>query len=193
MFDKKVLIIIFVAMVLAQWYVPGSMVLNRETTIKKGQEFKFECLPVDPNDPFRGKYITLRFQADTYSFYSDGSQLWSFGQLVFVTVEQDINGFAKISDVNRTKPKGISNYFKANIRGDSYSGDNNQRTLTLEFPFNRFYMEEHKAPLAEQLYGEQLRDSTSLVYASVSILEGNAVLKDVIINGESIQEAVEDM
>ncbi len=194
MFDRKITLLIFAAMVLAQWYVPGSMILQRESTINKGQVFQFKCQPIDPNDPFRGKYITLGFEADSYSFTSTADeQLWTYGQLAYVTIDNDESDFARISGVSNTKPDAGAAFFQATIRGVSIIETEKQRLLTFEFPFNRFYMEESKAPLAEQLYGEQLIDSNSLVYGLVSIYKGNAVLTDVIINGQSIKEAVEDM
>ncbi|MDH3710713.1 MAG: GDYXXLXY domain-containing protein [Cyclobacteriaceae bacterium] len=194
MFDRKITLLIFAAMVLAQWYVPGSMILQREATIDKGQAFKFKCQPIDPIDPFRGKYITLGFDADNYSFNSTiDDQLWSYGHLAYVTIKNDESDFARITGVSNTKPDAGAAFFQATIRGVSYIETDKKGSLTFEFPFNRFYMEESKAPLAEQLYGEQLSDSTSLVYGLVSIYKGNAVLTDVIINGQSIKEAVENM
>ena len=53
-------------------------------------------------------------------------------------------------------------------------------------------MEETKAPEAEKVYREALRrDSIQNAYALVSVKEGGAVLKDVIINGVSIKALAE--
>jgi len=62
--------------------------------------------------------------------------------------------------------------------------------LNVEYPFERFYMEESKAPLAESMYWEVSRDTTKITYASVSIQNGRAVLKDVFIGDVSIRELV---
>ena len=52
-------------------------------------------------------------------------------------------------------------------------------------------MEESKAYEAELTYRQSQRDTTKLTYALVSIKNGDAVLKDVLIDGISIKEIVE--
>lgn len=51
-------------------------------------------------------------------------------------------------------------------------------------------MEETKAYEAEQAYIQSQQDTTKITYALVKIKNGNAVLKDVIIDGTSIKEIV---
>ena len=65
--------------------------------------------------------------------------------------------------------------------------------VDFDLPFNRFYMEETKAKPAEDSYRKAHRDSLpSNIYASVYIKNGEAVLKDVIIDGVPIARYVED-
>lgn len=54
-------------------------------------------------------------------------------------------------------------------------------------------MDEYKAPKAEAAYRESTRDSTQKTYAVVSILNGDAVAKDVLINGQSIRQVIRQM
>ncbi|MCC7445073.1 MAG: hypothetical protein IT263_09620, partial [Saprospiraceae bacterium] len=56
----------------------------------------------------------------------------------------------------------------------------------IEYPFERWYMKESKAIDAEKRLNAMLQDSTSTVYAEVKILNGSAVLQDVIVNNQSI-------
>lgn len=51
-------------------------------------------------------------------------------------------------------------------------------------------MEEFKAPEAETIYRESIRDTARLTYALVYIKNGEAVLKDVIVDGLSISDVV---
>ena len=59
--NQKITIPAFILMVLAQLYVPASMIFQKERVITQGTAYKFRTAPIDPNDPFRGKYITLSF------------------------------------------------------------------------------------------------------------------------------------
>ncbi len=72
----------------------------------------------------------------------------------------------------------------------NYFVEVNSYTIDLEFPFTKFYMEETKAADAEKLYWETLRDNSKTIYALVYIKDGDAVLKDVCIDGVSIKELV---
>jgi hypothetical protein len=58
--------------------------------------------------------------------------------------------------------------------------------LNLDFSFNIFYMEESKAGAAETAYFEASRDTNSVAYASVSVLNGEAVISNVYINGVAL-------
>ena len=66
MINKKTQIVLFVLVALAQLYVPAKMIWDQEDVLKNGSEYKFKTDPVDPNDPFRGKYITLSFDNNTF-------------------------------------------------------------------------------------------------------------------------------
>ena len=67
MSTKIIVIIAFIFMVFAQWYVPSKMILDREDILKNGEEFKFLTQPIDPSDPFRGKYITLNSEMSIFN------------------------------------------------------------------------------------------------------------------------------
>lgn len=60
--NKNIIIILFLIVAVAQLFVPLQMIYNQEDIINTGKIVKFQCEPIDPNDPFRGKYITLNFK-----------------------------------------------------------------------------------------------------------------------------------
>ena len=49
--------ILFIIVVCAQLFVPSQMIFQQEDVLKTGTAFKFKTQPVDPSDPFKGKYI----------------------------------------------------------------------------------------------------------------------------------------
>jgi len=173
----------FMVMVLAQLFVPAKMIWDREDIIKTGKLYKFKTRPVDPNDPFRGKYITLNYDANTYEV-TDFSE-WQRNEEVYVEFDTDKYGFAKIKSVYKEKPTDIDVYLKTKV---NYISTYNK--LTFDYPFDRYYMEESKAYEAEKTYAEVQRDTTKTTYALVHIKKGGAVLTDVLINEVSIREIV---
>ena len=190
MSSRNWLIILFAVMVLAQLAVPFKMIFDREKVLSEGNTFKFKTAPIDPSDPFRGKYITLNFVENNFEVI-DG-ETWQNGQAVYVLLAKDAYGFAKIVDVVKELPDESNNCVKAKLNYVATKKDSTRtiQELNVEYPFERFYMEESKAPLAESMYWEVSRDTTKITYASVSIQNGRAVLKDVFIGDVSIRELV---
>ncbi len=180
--DAKPYLLAFLALTLIQWYVPLHMIYKKEKVHKTGREYKFRISPVDPIDFFRGKYIALHYQESTVK--TSDEQNWTAGEIAYVLLTTDEQGFAKIQSVSKEEPKGQSNFFKAQVAFVSRDGSN---TLRLSYPFDRFYMQEFKANEAEQLYWQKLRDTSNTVYALVGIRDGEAVLKDVLIDGVPLE------
>jgi len=187
MHKMKIYVILFIFMALVQLYVPAKMIFDSEAVLSTGKEFKFKTAPIDPEDPFRGKYITLSYEDNFIQVQNDKD--WIRNELVYISLLTDRNGYAKIQSVSKTKPKENPDFVKAKV---SHVDINNNNKLIVDYPYDRFYMEESKAPIAEEVYLESLRDSTQVAYALVHIKDGEAVIKDVMINGRSIREAVQN-
>jgi len=59
--NRLIILVAFIVLCSAQLYFPAKIVYDNTMVLNQGTIWKFQCEPVDPNDPFRGKYITLRF------------------------------------------------------------------------------------------------------------------------------------
>lgn len=180
---KKFIIPIFIALAFVQWWVPAQMIMGNESVLNNGISYKFLTEPVDPADPFRGKYISLNFKAD--EFIVPGNHAFTAGQEVYIGLAQDDSGYAKISWLSEKKPAAGSDYVKAIISHIDY--DNKQK-VHIAYPFNKYYMEEYRAPRAETVYRESNRDMKNRTYAMIKIFKGNAVIEDVLINDTSIHK-----
>ena len=170
-------------LILLQLFVPAKMIYDHESILSKGEKFKFKTAPIDPSDPFRGKYIVLRFDASR--FYVTDKGPWYSNEEVYATLETDKDGFAKINSVYRTKPEsGV--FLKTKVDYFQNYQESDSAFLNLDFSFNIFYMEESKAGAAETAYFEASRDTNSVAYANVSVLNGEAVISNVYINGVAL-------
>ncbi|HOY17884.1 MAG TPA: GDYXXLXY domain-containing protein [Haliscomenobacter sp.] len=166
---------LFVLLALVQLYFPGKMVYDSNKVLWLGQAFKFETRPVDPADPFRGRYVALNFAAT--QFEAPAESAWQRNETVFVLLETDAAGYAKIKGLSRSKPAQQEAYVSAKV---SYVWKNQ---VTLFYPFSRFYMEEGKAQKAEIIYRR-----VNAGYALVKVYKGEAVLEDVLVKGKSLRE-----
>ncbi|MBC7747545.1 MAG: GDYXXLXY domain-containing protein [Methylotenera sp.] len=144
--NKKIILLIFILVVIAQFYVPLQMVFNQEDIMKTGTEFKFQTAPIDPYDPLRGKYITFFFKKREITVQNNIK--WRSSETVFATLITYKNGFAKISSISKIKPKNSESYIKTKIS----LGYMNSKII-IDFPFNRYYMNEDSAKSRESLLG----------------------------------------
>ena len=180
--NKNILIILFLFVAIAQLFVPLQMIYNQEDILNTGKIVKFQCEPIDPNDPFRGKYITLNFKENRIKVKN--LKEWNSNETIFAKIETSKDGFAKIKSISRTEPTDNSIYLKLKI---NYIADYENK-IYLDFPFNRFYMNENKVKNAEIAYAKSTLDSTKTAYALVATKNGEAVIKDVLIDNISIKE-----
>lgn len=180
-FPKWALALLLVVFVI-HWLVPLRMIFGSEEVVTEGKMFKFRTRPVDPTDPFRGKYVTLSFSEN--SFVVDSSETWESGEDIYVQLGEDSLGFAVIEAVSKF---GMgSEIVKAKVAYYSMG------EVHINYPFDRFYMEETKAPVAENIYWEAIRDTSKITWAEVMVKDGKAVLTDVKIGGVSLKELAEE-
>jgi len=183
---KPYLAVFFGLMCISQWYVPLAMIKDQEEVLSSGKVFRFKTRPVDPSDPFRGKYITLDFEAA--AFPDNSSRVWERGQKIFVLLGEDSDGFARIVDLVEDNPDPEVDYVEAEV--SFVDGEN----VSITYPFERFYLEESRASDAEKVYRDANRnDSTQTAHAVVRIKNGKPALEDVMINDRSIVDIVREL
>ncbi len=184
---SKLLFPLFIVVAAVQLFVPTKMILDRERILNKGKIYKFKTAPIDPTDPFRGKYITLNFAERSVKV--DSTQEWKRDDKIYVLLEEDSDGFAKIKGVRKNKPEG-QDFVRAKVR---YSRKYNH-SIDVSFPFRKYYMEESKAYDAER-YTRRWRiniDSTQNVYAVVRVIDGESVLQNVMVDDKRIEDLVKE-
>jgi uncharacterized membrane-anchored protein len=183
--QRKHIFILFIILAIAQIAVPTQMIFNRESVLKSGTAYKFKTEPVDPSDPFKGKYIVLDYDADNFK---TSNKDWKRHQDVYVSIANDSLGFAKIISASVGKPKA-GDFVQAKVNWYS----ERDSILRVSFPFNEFYMEETKAYNAELAHREAQRDSLpNNTYALIYLKDGEAVLDNVFINEIPIATFVEE-
>lgn len=184
---KPYLILAFVLLVVAQWYIPYSMIAGQENVLKNGKEYKFLTRPIDPTDPFRGKYVTLNFVND-YKEFND-TTLWNRHDPVYVLLKENNFGFAEIDALLHEAPSS-GDYIETRIaRVSRYE---TPYRVEVFYPFNKFFMEEKKAPEAERTYNDSNSKDDQTVYALVNVKDGKTALKDLVIEGKSIYQILDE-
>ena len=187
---KKLALIALGILIIAQFAVPFSMIQSRENILTNGELFKFRTRPIDPADPFQGRYVQLGIDMDYISYPEDQQPDLNYKETIFATVEMDEEGFARFTDWSFDRPaKG--HFLKTRNKGQRrvWIPESKKRVykgMRLDIPFDRYYMEETKAPRAETLTREATRNTNCWV--NVRILNGKAVIEDVFAEGQSLRD-----
>jgi len=181
MMAKSKFVVVLAIVALAQLGVPLSMIARRERVLQHGESFKFNTAPVDPVDVFRGRYVWLNFDENSYEGEKRDDVVR--GQKVHVTVGIGTNGFAQFTGVY-TKPPADEPYIT--MRARYASG----KTVHLDLPYDRYYMNERLAPAAERAYREHTRGAKRDAYAVVKVMNGFAVIDDLYVGGVPIVEYI---
>lgn len=178
--------LIFMGLALVQLFIPFQMILSKESVLNEGVPYKFKTRPVDPTDPFRGKYIVLNYELRSAQ---TNDTLWSRNDDIYIKLKKDSLGFAIADEVNRSSYSELDDYVRAQVTWYNPSNE----TVNFNLDFDRYYMEESKAYDAEITSVAVLRDSLpeNDTYAVVYIKNGKAVLADVMIDEMSIKDYVE--
>jgi len=181
---RQVIFAVFTLVAIAQVMVPTWMIARQQMILREGRTFKFRTAPVDPYDAFRGRYVWLRYEQDHARW--NGEIEAARRSTAYAIIEEGQDGFAVIREVGLRPPKS-GNYLKVE---DVYRGwGTTAGVVHFTLPFDRYYMEETKAPTAERAYWEHSnrRGQTNYnTYAVVRIKDGDAVMENLFVDGQPI-------
>ncbi|MCC6487665.1 MAG: GDYXXLXY domain-containing protein [Candidatus Hydrogenedentes bacterium] len=171
------------AVALAQIAVPANMILSLERTLSEGTLCRFRTAPVDPYDAFRGRYVRLAIEESSGPLPE--GPIPEPGQTVYARIETDAEGISKIAEVLLDPPdQGVY------IRATAGWADTGQRILHVNLPIDRYYMNEWKAPAAEQAYWDQSRMAQRNAFVHVRVRNGEAAVEGLYIGAVPIEEYV---
>lgn len=187
---KKLLLISLLVLISIQFAIPFRMIQSRETVLQKGEQFRFKTRPIDPADPFQGRYVQLGIKHDYIPCAKEDPSDFSYKSSVYVLLETNQHGFAQFSHIDRKKPN-TDTYLKTRYLGSRTQWNPTTKKHVflgdkIDIPFDRFYMDESKAPRAERIAQDAARATNCWV--NVRIYKGKAVIEDVFVQGESLQD-----
>ncbi len=180
---KKLSLIVLCILIAAQLAVPFSMIRNRENILRNGELFRFKTRPIDPADPFQGRYVWLGFDNNSVPCSKEDNEDLAYKMPIYALLETGEDGFAHFTGWSLEKPED-GHYLKTRYRGRSWNQNN--KAFRIDLPFDRYYMDEAKAPRAEILVRESTRSTNC--WANVRILEGKALIEDVFAEGQSLRD-----
>lgn len=175
----------------AQWAVPVFLIYRGQTTLQQGVQYRFRTAPVDPADPFRGRYVRLDFEAARIVPQGSARELEA-DQRAYASLARDAQGDAIVTGLGVTPPDA-GDYLHVQVLW------NHGEELQMRLPFDRYYLDERLAPEAERRYwagrpgrGDE-EDPRRPAYATVRVYKGYAVLEELYIDGRSVHELLREV
>jgi len=175
MFNKKIVIILFALAAIIQLSVIAYTTYDKESLLSNGIEIKMKLAPVDPVDPFRGRYVSLNF--DNTTIEVKNKKDWTPSEICYAILEKDDDGYYQLANISKTEPSNEKVFVKSYI---TFSGNKDDNNISIRYPFSRYYMEESKAIKVEKIMNELDHDSSNS-YIILKYKEGEVIVKNLII------------
>ncbi|MBX2849654.1 MAG: GDYXXLXY domain-containing protein [Acidiferrobacterales bacterium] len=167
--------------IVAQLLIPASMILRYESVLDHGELMRFEVRPVDPVNPFRGRYVRLNFSQERVP--SKNNEKLPQRSDAYALISVDDQGLANVTSLSVNKPEN-GTYLKVSVRYRSAG------LYSFRYPFDRYYANEAKAPKIEGALRDR-RDNTLddlKVVAEIKIKDGFGVIEELYVGKQTIHE-----
>ena len=185
---KRVKLIAFILVMVIYLAYPVWLISSYESILEGGEVYRFELIPVDPFDAFRGKYIDLRYEGTSANIIGDPGD-FSKGSPIYVDIVQDTAGFSKFENAWSQRPD-LENYVKTTAISHS------EKKVHFKVPFNRYYLPEDYAPVAEEVYNNLTGNRNvepMQAYVDVRIKNGKSVIEEIYFEGKPILDYLYDV
>jgi len=186
---KTLKLILLILLAATQIAVPVSLIQRKERILGEGERIRLQTRPIDPADPFQGRYVRLGYEHNYIDCPEDEIPNIGYKSRIYATIETGEDGFARFTGWSLEKPSdGL--YLETRYLGpyrpwNQASQKGEYKGLQIDIPCNRFYMDEAKAPRAERLARNATQSRNCWV--DVRILNGKAVIEDVYAEGQSLR------
>jgi len=192
MFSLKSRWILFTIGSLIAISIPVSTIWKHSKILTEGETVKIKLEPIDPYDPFRGRYVRLDFDLGraTWDTVRDVEAPHRVAK-AYLSYELDSAGFAKAKTLHETPPSDTPYLIVQDVRYHSF-----RDTWRFDLPFDRYYLNEKDAPLAEEIAREtlQARDSQREdSYIVIRTLDGNAAIDSLYLGQVKIEDRLKQV
>ena len=173
--------LLLLVLCVVQLAVPGYMIYEQNQILSEGTVYRFETQPIDPYDPFRGRYVTLTYNINAEPIPSD--EIFQRGEWAYALLATDESGYATFTKLEAEEPNSNQDYIKLKV-----SWGNVELGYYVNVPFNRYYAPEDAAPIIERTVRRRQQEEN--VYAEISVLDGKATLKELYVEGMTIMDYI---
>ncbi len=198
---RKIQIILFLSLCIIQLYIISSQVYKAVT---KKNILKLKCRSYDPYDPLKGRYLALGYEIDIQNIEDqwhlrnemnikdinkiDRSELKKFiGKKVYCVFSRYNNDLQRITF---KKPSSDELFISAKIKY-FYGYEKWDGKFRLEFPYNKYFIQEDLASKAEKLLSGLSQEKFKELDPTIVLLvdnDGEARIDKLEVKGIKIEK-----
>jgi len=189
-------VIALVVLSVAQLAAAAWSITRYESTLASGTPYKMRVQPVDPADAFRGRYVAVQPSLTVTTPIAPETErllreLYLQQARAFVILGTDAQGFARADRIVSDRPSGVD-YLAIDRAWETWNpGATASTGFSLSLPFDRYYMNEAAAPVAQQRYLEAARrNAAKTAWLTVRVRNGLGVIEGLYIDGVRIEDVV---
>ncbi len=175
--NTKILLVALAVVCAIQWAVPVWLMQRAQITLAQGSVYRFRTMPIDPLDPFRGRYIALDFEAARVKLRAGGHR-FATGERLYAPILVGEDGYARLGLPLPTPPVH-GDYLPVRVE---WIGD---EEIGLRLPFDRYYLDESRARAVEQAHAQADRshsEADAHSHAVVRVRNGDALIEELYID-----------
>jgi uncharacterized membrane-anchored protein len=199
--STRVKIAVLVALSFAQLAAASWSIARYESVLAFGSLYRIRTAPVDPADAFRGRYVAVRPSITlTRPIAADTERLLHAIQARngtgYVLLGTDAEGFARAAGISADAPRD-GDYLEVAHVQPQWNRETRQGRrpeidgYTIGLRFDRYYMNEGTAPIAQQRYADATRrNAGTRAWLAVRVKNGLGVVSGLFIDGVPIEEIV---
>jgi hypothetical protein len=182
---------LFAALCVAQLALPLSFAWRYERTLREGTLYRVRVEPIDPADPFRGRYVAVRLRIVCPDCADP-----DYGRRVFASLATDAEGFATAAALSRDPPPS-GDFVRGVVGGPVFRpGGEVEPGVHVVLPPDRYFMTEALAPEAERAWRERVAQqegarAAPVASARVRVRDGLAALEGLDVDGVPIERRLE--
>ncbi len=136
--------IIIIGSVLLQFFALLYMAGEREVIIHTGKTVFLRTIPVDPNDPFRGDYVSLKYEISEISRkFLKGRTPSGKGERYYTVLKRGENGLYSLDYCTSEKPSGDDVFIKGRY-DKSWGWGSPEKYLHLKYGIEKYFVQQKK-------------------------------------------------
>ncbi|MEM6806573.1 MAG: GDYXXLXY domain-containing protein [Bacteroidota bacterium] len=176
--------ILFTISMLLMIAVPIQMIYTYENILDEGEVHRFKPRPIDPYNPFQGRYVRLYFEDRDLS-YEGAEDIFERGSKAYVSLEKDSVGISHARDIFLSPPSDQP-YVEVEVSSVG------KEKVWFRYPFSEYYMNEEMAPLAEIEIREHSRRDEVEVYVDVRVKNGQGIIEQLYVEDQAIEDFLKE-